>query len=287
MLPARSWPSWMPATVTIGISALRSAWRKSTHPLGQALGARRLHVLLAEHLQHRRAGGARQDRELEEAERHRGQQQRAQRRARTPAPQPSKPPACTQPSRTEKSRIRSRPGPEAGHRDAELGEGHRQVVAPAAVPGGREDPERDRGRDHQPGGQQRERQGHGEARQDQGRRPAGRTGSSGPRSPRRARPTHCAYWTGIGRSRPRACRTRATESGLASRPRMMRAGRRAARGPPRRPSSETKKRVAASAPTPGGRRTAARPGATSARPPRTGRGPGAAGPSRCRSRPSW
>src|SRR5512144_816597 len=70
-----------------------------------------------------------------------------------------------------------------------------------------------------------------------------------PRSPRRAWPTHCAYCTGIGRSSPRACRTRATESGLASRPRMMRAGSPGSTRTTTKTSNETKKRVTARAPT--------------------------------------
>src|SRR6185503_8152256 len=70
-----------------------------------------------------------------------------------------------------------------------------------------------------------------------------------PRSPRRAWPTQRAYWTGIGWSRPRACRTRATESGLASSPRMMRAGSPGRTRTTTNTSSETKRRVTARAAT--------------------------------------
>src|SRR4029077_2249939 len=70
-----------------------------------------------------------------------------------------------------------------------------------------------------------------------------------PGPPRRARPTHCTYWTGTGWSRPSAWRTRATESALASSPRMMRAGSPGSTRTTTKTSRETKRRVIARAPT--------------------------------------
>src|SRR5262249_49112363 len=88
MAPATSWPSWMPATVTTGMSALRNAWRPITRlsaspyaPIRQPLGASRAHVVLAQQVEHGRARSPHEHRGLEEPERDRGQQQRAQRRA--------------------------------------------------------------------------------------------------------------------------------------------------------------------------------------------------------------
>jgi hypothetical protein len=60
-------------------------------------------------------------------------------------------------------------GPEGRHGDAELGQRHREVIAPSAVPRGREHPDGNRRHDHEPGGEQGQRQGHAHARQDEAR----------------------------------------------------------------------------------------------------------------------
>ena len=134
------------ATVTIGISALRSVCLPTTRARPRPWRAPSARSPRA--ARRARTGGAHQHRGLEEAERHRGQEQRAH-AGPEPVDQPSKPPERTQPSCTEKKRIRSRPDPERGHRDPELGDDHRQVVAAAPVVGGRVEAERDRRRDHE------------------------------------------------------------------------------------------------------------------------------------------
>src|SRR6266545_7492144 len=110
MLPAMSWPSWMPATVSTGIIALLSACRNSTlpsaTPLARAVEAASLNP-------------AELDREQQD-------QQQA--------------------------------GPEARHGDAELGQDHGQIVAPAAVARRREDAQWDGGEGHEAARQDGQRQ---------------------------------------------------------------------------------------------------------------------------------
>ena len=104
-----SWPSWRPATVTIGISALRSVCLPTTAPLAHALGARGAHVVLAQHVEHGRARGPHQHRGLEESERDGRQEQRAQRRARARPTSRRSRRSAPSPGCTEKKRMRSRP----------------------------------------------------------------------------------------------------------------------------------------------------------------------------------
>src|SRR5713101_6181488 len=70
-----------------------------------------------------------------------------------------------------------------------------------------------------------------------------------PRSPATARPTHRTYWTGTGRLRPSDSRRRATASGLASMPSMMRAGSPGSTRTTTKTSRETKTRVTSMAAT--------------------------------------
>ncbi len=73
--PASSVPTCRPMVVTTGISALRKAWKRGDAALGQALGAGGAHVVFAQHLEHGRAGLARDDGERNGAEHDRGQDQ--------------------------------------------------------------------------------------------------------------------------------------------------------------------------------------------------------------------
>ena len=74
----------MPMTVMIGISALRSACLPMVRHSRQPLGARGADVILAQHLEHRRAGDAGEQADLEQR-----QDQRRQRRSSAePRPQP-------------------------------------------------------------------------------------------------------------------------------------------------------------------------------------------------------
>src|SRR5262245_43741389 len=68
-----------------------------------------------------------------------------------------------------------------------------------------------------------------------------------PRSPRSAPPSHSAYWTRMGRSRPIARRSAAAASGLASVPMMRRAGSPGSTRTTVNTSSETTKSVARNA----------------------------------------
>src|SRR3989442_1232048 len=104
--------------------------------LVQPLGPRGADVVLAQHLQHGRARGPNQHRGLEEAERRRRQEQRAQ-----AGPEPARPAleaAGLEPAelhREEEDQQQARP--ERRHRDANLRDDHRQVVARAPVARGR------------------------------------------------------------------------------------------------------------------------------------------------------
>ena len=93
--------------VSTGISALRSACRHSAWPPRQALGAGGADVVLAQHLEQRRAHDARQDRGLRQRQRDGRQDQRLAGRASRPASQPGKPPAGNQRRCTAKSSTSS------------------------------------------------------------------------------------------------------------------------------------------------------------------------------------
>ena len=80
--PPNRLPTCRPITVITGISALRSACSPTTRQRRQPLGARRAHVVLVQHLQHRRARHARDHRQRDGAERDRRQDQMRQRRAK-------------------------------------------------------------------------------------------------------------------------------------------------------------------------------------------------------------
>jgi hypothetical protein len=80
--------------------------------LRQALGARGAHEVLAQHLQHGRAGDARQDGRLHHGQRDGRQQQRLNTRPAQPSSQPGKPPAanhlrCTETAGSAGWRTRS------------------------------------------------------------------------------------------------------------------------------------------------------------------------------------
>ena len=61
--------------VTTGRIAFGSAWRVSTHPVGEALGARRADVVAAHHVEQARTGDAGDDGQRDGAQRDRGQDQ--------------------------------------------------------------------------------------------------------------------------------------------------------------------------------------------------------------------
>src|SRR5262245_28222540 len=88
-----------------------------------------------------------------------------------------------------------------------------------------------------------------------------------PRSPRSAPPSHSTYWTGMGRSRPIACRSAAAASGLASVPMMRRAGSPGSTRTTVNTTRETTKRVARNATA--RRRISRRTGRSAPRPPET------------------
>ena len=71
-------PISKPTTVTTGISAFRSACRETTSRALHALRARGAHVVLAQHLEHRRAHHPHHDREREDRDRDRRQDELAQ-----------------------------------------------------------------------------------------------------------------------------------------------------------------------------------------------------------------
>ena len=71
--PTNSRPKLKAMNVADGISAVRSAWRRSAVRARQALGARRAHVVGAEHVEHRAALVAADDRDLHQDERQRRQ----------------------------------------------------------------------------------------------------------------------------------------------------------------------------------------------------------------------
>jgi hypothetical protein len=113
MLPAISWPSWTPATVRMGIMALRRAWRKRTAssltPLARAVftyssrstsstAERVVRASTANWKRPRATAGKRSDLTARP----------------TPWPHPSKPPEANQPRRTEKRSTRRRPAQKAG-----------------------------------------------------------------------------------------------------------------------------------------------------------------------------
>ena len=223
MAPAISWPSCRPATVTIGISAFRRVCLPTHEPLAHALGPRGAHVVLAQHVEHGRARGAHQHRGLEEA------------RARRPAGAASAAPARRRP--TSRRSRRSGTQPSSPRRTGSAADPPR-TAGPRSRAGRRSSPgSRRRAGDgwprrrpsgiaverHEAGGQQRQRQRDGQALRIR-RRPAGRTGSSGPRSPRSARPSQSTYCTASGRFSPIASRRRSVASGLPSVPMMSAAG---------------------------------------------------------------
>ena len=142
------------------------------HPaLRQALGAGGADIVLAQRLQHRRAGDAGQDRRLGQ-----GQGQRPAGPARAaPGPsrrtQPGKPPAPNQPSCSANSQDQHDADPEVGHGEAELAE-------PPSRPSRRPGCAR-RGQHAERQGQ-RGRQQQGQQRQRQRSPPAGRRSASPP-----------------------------------------------------------------------------------------------------------
>ena len=110
--------------VSTGISALRSAWRRSACAAAQPLGAGGADVVLAERVEQRRAHDAGEDRGLRQRQRDRRQGQRLAAPASRPASQPGKPPAENQRRFTAKTQHQQHREPEVRHRDPELGRAH-------------------------------------------------------------------------------------------------------------------------------------------------------------------
>src|SRR3970040_1195369 len=125
MLPARSWPSWIPTTVTTGIMAFRNACLTSTagspSPLARAVltySSRRTSRIAERVVRANTVNG-------KEAERDRRQQQRSERGPHALAPAVEA--AALDPAETHrKEQDQQQPGPERGHLDGELGEDHRE-----------------------------------------------------------------------------------------------------------------------------------------------------------------
>ena len=146
--PESSRPSWSPITVTIGMSALRSIWRKITRAARKPLGSGGAHMVLRRRRQHLGARDARDQGERDGRERARregsdgaahprtstGCRQAPRRRRLMPVmrggsiPDFGKP-ADRQPvERRAEEQKQHQPEPEDRHRDAEEREGHRQIV---------------------------------------------------------------------------------------------------------------------------------------------------------------
>ena len=75
----------MPITVTIGTAALRERVARAAPSIGLALGARGADVVLLQHLEHARAGDARDQRDVDRRERERRQRDVAEEQARSPS----------------------------------------------------------------------------------------------------------------------------------------------------------------------------------------------------------
>ena len=118
--PPMRWPALTPAMVMTGRRALRRTWTRAIRPSRQALGARGPHEIQVPHLEHRGARHARVDRDVEQGERHRGQDEvprdveRERRQPMRLAPTVYMPKAGSQPSVTEKSRTPISPTQKSG-----------------------------------------------------------------------------------------------------------------------------------------------------------------------------
>ena len=108
--PESSVPSCRPVIVTTGISAFLRTWRADDAALGQALGARRRHVVLADLLQHRRARHARDhgQRDRRERQRRAARGARSARRAAAHSPRTSGSKRRNRSGRRRRGRSRSR-----------------------------------------------------------------------------------------------------------------------------------------------------------------------------------
>ncbi len=132
----------------------------------EPLGARRADEILAQRLQHRGAGDAREDRRLRQGEREGGQDQRAE--ARPGAAIPAGEAARRKPREMHgEQQDQQDAEPEIRHRDADLRHAHRGDIARLAAARGGEHAgrNRDRGREHDR--QQSERQAHQHALSEQ------------------------------------------------------------------------------------------------------------------------
>ena len=116
------------------------------------------------------------------------------------------------PGREEKDREETRPERRRGL--PEERRQHRGTIEQGVLPDGGDEPRRDPD-GHRDGERcQREREGGGQPAE--GDRERGRLNPrDSPKSPRTTRARYATYWTGIGRSKPYARRSRATSSALA------------------------------------------------------------------------
>ena len=123
----------MPMTVTIGTAAFFSACRNRMLRWPDALGARGADVVLLQHLEHGRARDAGDQRDVDEAERDRGQDQVLE--PRPEAPGDRRVALHRQPVELEREDVGQQVADdEHRHREAEHGERHHGAVDPACRP---------------------------------------------------------------------------------------------------------------------------------------------------------
>ena len=136
----------VPITVMTGTAALRSAWRNSTRDLADALGARGADIVLAEHVQHRRARHARDQRDIDEGQRA-GRQDDAL-EERPEAGRDALEALHRQPAQVDREDLdQDIADHEHRHREAEHRQSHHEAVDPGAVFPGRDHAERHRDED--------------------------------------------------------------------------------------------------------------------------------------------